>query len=63
MAYQIRLVREKRRMTQEELAKKAGISRATISTLENNPAAITTTDTLKKVAHALSVSVNDIFLD
>ena len=63
MSYEIKNMREKKRLTQDELAQRSGISRATISALENNSTAITTTETLKKIARALEVNVSDIFLD
>lgn len=61
MPLNIKRERELKGMTQEELAKKSGISRATISTLENDPDAVTTTSTLKKLAEALNVKVG-VFL-
>ena len=63
MSFQIKAIREKKHITKDELAQMSGISRATISTLENNHTAITTTETLKKIARALDVSIGDIFLD
>lgn len=50
-------------MSQEELAEKSGVSRATISGLETNPDVITTTETLQKIARALDVRVSDFFTD
>lgn len=58
MELKLKSIREKKGLTQEELAAKSGISRATISNLENNPEAVTTTDTLKKLAAALNVKVS-----
>lgn len=58
----IRQLREERRMSQEELSVKSGVSRATISGLETKPEAITTTDTLQKLASALNVKVSDFFI-
>ena len=46
----------------EQLSEKSGVSRATISALENGKAEITTTDTLLKLAKALNRRVSDIFL-
>ena len=48
--------------TQEELAKRANVSRATIIGLENGTITVTTTETLTKVAGALDKKVSDIFL-
>ena len=62
MAYKIKDARAELKMSQEELAKKAGVSRQTISGLESGAYTVTTTDTLIKIAHALGKNVSDIFL-
>ena len=62
MGYRIREIREKLGMTQVELAKKSGVSRTTIYGLETGAEKITTTKTLNKLACALGVSVDEIFL-
>lgn len=49
-------------MTQEELARKSGVSRAIISKLENEEEVVTKTSTLMKIADALNCKVGDIFL-
>ncbi len=59
MELDIRRIRKEKGISQDELARKSGISRQTISNLENNPDAITTTDTLQKIAVALDVKVSD----
>lgn len=61
MTLQIKKVREEKGMTQEQLSEKSGVSRATISVLENNIESITTTETLRKLATALDVKVS-VFL-
>lgn len=61
MGYKIKEVRESRKMTQEELSEKSGVSRGTISALENGSVRTTTTKTLVKLARALNVSVDQIF--
>ena len=61
MGYRIREVREERKMTQEELAKKSGVSRGTISALENGTIRTTTTRTLVRLAKALGTTVDTIF--
>lgn len=61
MGYKIKEVREALKMTQEELAEKSGVSRGTISALENGLVRITTTKTLLKLAGALETSVEQIF--
>ena len=50
------------RMTQVELAGKAGISRATISKIENNEEVNLTTQTIAKLSEVLGVNPSDIFL-
>lgn len=62
MEYKIREFREAGGMSQQELAKKAGVSRATISGLESGALKITTTETLIKIASALNRKVSEIFL-
>lgn len=61
MGYKIKEAREKMRMTQAELAKKSGVSRTTISGLENGTARSTSTKTLLKIAHALNTTIDHIF--
>lgn len=61
MGYRIKEVREEKRMTQEELAEKSGVSRGTISALENGSMRNTGSKTLLKIASALGVTVDRIF--
>lgn len=61
MGIKLREVREAKGLSQEELAKKADVSRTTIWSLETNPNAQTTTKTLIKIADALGTTVGDIF--
>ena len=61
MGYKIKEVREAQKMSQEELAEKSGVSRGTISALENGSTRTTTTKTLLKLASALGVTVDRIF--
>lgn len=63
MRYKIKDYREEMRMSQQELASKSGVSRATISGLESGSVVVTTTETLIKIAAALEKRVSDIFLD
>lgn len=53
----IRALRAERRMTQEELAEKSGVSRITISKLENGKTDNMSTFTALALASALKVSV------
>lgn len=62
MQYKIREYRKKNKLTQEELSKKAGVSRAILSRLETGAVTTTTTTTLIKLADALNVTVKDILL-
>lgn len=62
MGYRIKEIREKRNLTQEDLARESGVSRATISALENGVSRATTTKTLMNIARALGVSIEDLFL-
>jgi transcriptional regulator with XRE-family HTH domain len=54
--------REKQKITQEELAAKSGVSRTTISDLENQKDINITNATMKKIAvDGLQSSVMDVF--
>jgi DNA-binding XRE family transcriptional regulator len=59
--YKIKELRESMNMTQEELAEKSGVSRATICALESGAVRTTTTKTLIKIAQALSTTIDQIF--
>ncbi len=63
MGSKIKELREKKKMSQEELAKEAGVSRTTLSNLENNVERATSTKTLLKIAKALGVTVDQIFFE
>lgn len=62
MGYRIRERREELRMSQEELSLKSGVSRQTISSLENTPGKSVSTRTLEKLASALNTTVGDLIL-
>lgn len=62
METKIKEYRERKGITQEELAEKSGISRTTISYLENNLLESTTNTTMLKIAEALNCKIRDIFL-
>lgn len=62
MPYKIREARLEKHLSQEELAKLAGVSRQTVCGLESGAIKITTTETLIKIAAALGKKVSDIFL-
>ena len=61
MGYKIKELREAMKMTHEELAEKSGVSRGTISALENGIDRTTTSKTLVKLAQALDTTVDRIF--
>lgn len=61
MGYRIKELREARGMTQEELSEASGVSRTTIWALENGTEHSTTTKTLRKLADALSVTIEQLF--
>lgn len=63
MGFKIKECRNEIKMSQEELAKKAGVSRTIISGLENGTITVTTTETLLKIANALNRKVSDIFFE
>ena len=54
-------IREKKGLTQEELAAKSGVSRTIISYLENDRTECVKTSTLTKLADALGEKVTTIF--
>ena len=62
MPFKIKEARLACGMTQEELAKKSNVPRATIIGLETGSTKVTTTETLIKIASALDKKVSDIFL-
>ena len=62
MGYKIKELREAMKMTQEELAEKSGVSRGTISALENGIDRTTTSKTLVQLAQALDTTVDRIFV-
>ena len=61
MEYRVKEIRKERGLTQVQLSKKSGVSRAIIWGLERGDA-VTTTKTLVKLADALGVKVDDLFL-
>lgn len=64
MGYKIKEIRESRNMSQEELSKASGVSRATISAIENsNDDYNVTMDTLRKLARALRKPIEAIFFE
>ena len=60
-AYRLRELREKKKLTQEQLAQMSGVSRTTIVLLENNEEHEAMVGTLKSLAAALNVPVSKLF--
>lgn len=58
----LREVRKKSGISQEELSKRTGLSRTTLSKIESNEEAVVTTETIVKLAEAFDVKPSDIFL-
>ena len=61
MGYRIKELREEKRMTQEELAIKSGVSRQTINAIENDKYSNVMMGTLAAIAAALETTVDKIF--
>lgn len=63
MGHKLKIFRLEREMTQEELAKRSGVSRQTISSIENEGVSGATTKTLAKLAKALETTVGELFFE
>lgn len=61
MRTQLKAFRRKAKLSQKELEAKSGVSRGTISALENDPAYNPTAKTLERLAAALGATVDQIF--
>lgn len=61
MGMMLREVRESQKMTQEELEKKSGVSRQTISAIENGKTTNVKSGTLIALAKALGTTIDAIF--
>ena len=61
--YNIKEIRKSKKMSQEELAEKSGVSRMIIVRLESGEEVATKTTTLIALAKALDVPVSKIFFD
>lgn len=60
--YNLKAIRREKKMSQQELSAKSGVSRAIIWRLESERDYVTTTSTLRALAAALDVHVSKIFL-
>ena len=58
----LKAIREEKGISQADLAEKTGLSRTTISKIENNEEVNVTTQTIKKISDVFGVSPSDIFL-
>ena len=63
MGFRVREIREQKNMTQEELEAKSGISRQTISAIENGKAEDVKVGTLKALAEALETTIGNLFFE
>lgn len=62
MGCKIKERREMLRISQEYLSRKSGVSRQTISSIENAPDKNVSIKTLEKIAVALDTTVGELFL-
>ena len=62
MGYRVKEERLKHLWTQEELADKSGVSRVTINAIETGKTENVLVNTLRKIADALGVSIEDLFI-
>lgn len=58
----LKAIREEKGISQEELSEKTGLSRTTISKIENNEEAVVSTKTIAKLAEVFDVAPSEIFL-
>lgn len=63
MGYRVREIREQKKMSQEELEQRSGISRQTISAIENNRAGDVKVGTLRALANALGTTIDCLFFE
>lgn len=63
MGYRLKEMREQKGITQEELEKNSGVSRQTISAIENNDNYQAKTGTLLALARALGTTVDKLFFE
>ena len=63
MGYKVKEIREQKGLTQEQLAKASGVSRVTISAIENNSEYQAKTGTLLALAKAMDTTIDKIFFE
>lgn len=61
MFRKIKDARRAKGLTQKELAERSGVSRVTINALETGKLTNTKTDTLRSIAKALGLTLDEIF--
>jgi transcriptional regulator with XRE-family HTH domain len=61
MGYRLKEIREEKGFTQEKLEELSGVSRQTISAIENNPDYQAKSGTLLALAKAMGTTVDKIF--
>ena len=61
MGYRLKEIREEKGITQEQLEEKSGVSRQTISAIENNENYQAKVGTLVALAIALETTVDNLF--
>lgn len=63
MGYRLKEIREQKEMTQEQLEEKSGISRQTISAIENDRVENVKVGTLLALANALDTRIDNLFFE
>lgn len=63
MGYKLKEIREQKGLTQEQLEKVSGVSRQTISAIENNDEYQAKTGTLLALARAMETTVDKLFFE
>lgn len=61
MGYRVKELREAKGLTQEELAKRCGVSRQSISAIEKNKVEQVKSGTLIAIAEALETTIDNLF--
>ena len=62
MVFVVRELREKKGISQVELSRLSNVSRQTINGLETGKVTVSSTGTLQKIAKALDIEIQSLFL-
>ena len=62
MVLNIKMVREEKGMTQEQLAEKANVNRSLLNQLETGKLKNTSINTLQKIADTLNCKITELFI-